>query len=175
MIINNIKTRILKFFFLNPTKKLRIREIERATKSPLPSVIRYIEELCREEFLRKEDIGKISLYSANRSNPKYLLYKRTGNIESLHTSGLIEYLEGHNCSVIRIFGSYSRGEDIEDSDIDIYIESKQKISGLEQFEKKLHRKIQMFQYQNINAVKNKELSNNIINGIPIIGIMEVFK
>jgi predicted nucleotidyltransferase len=175
MIINNIKTRIIEYFFMNPTKKLRIRQIERETGSPLPSVIRYVKELIEEELLKKEDISKIAIYSANRINSNYLLYKKLNNIESIYTCGLIEYLKEHNCRTIILFGSYSKGEDIEESDIDIYIECKHALSELDQFEKKLQRRIQIFQYINIHAVKNKELANNIINGIIIEGFIEAIK
>ena len=42
-------------------------------------------------------------------------------------------------------------------------------------EKKLHRKIQIFQYDNIHSIKNKELANNIVNGTIIEGFVEVIK
>jgi predicted nucleotidyltransferase len=73
-----------------------------------------------------------------------------------------------------MFGSYSRGEDVESSDIDIYLEtpSKEEIK-LEQFEKELGRSIQIFRFKNIQQVKNKDLANNIINGITLNGFLEV--
>jgi predicted nucleotidyltransferase len=138
-------------------------------------VIRYIKELVKEELLKKEEIGKITLYSANRTNQKYLLYKKLFNIETIHTSGLIEHLKEHNCKTIILFGSYNKGEDTEESDIDVYIECKHPIKELSQFEKKLNRKIQLFQYDNIHAIKNKELANNIINGTIIEGFIEAIK
>ena len=46
---------------------------------------------------------------------------------------------------------------------------------LNKFENILNRKIQIFNYKNINEIKNKELSNNIINGIILNGFLEVFK
>jgi len=51
MIINNIKTKIAEYFFNDPTKKLRVREIERETKEPFPSVVRYVKELVDEVFV----------------------------------------------------------------------------------------------------------------------------
>jgi predicted nucleotidyltransferase len=175
MILDNIKFRILEYFFINPTKKLRIRQIARDTNSPLPSTIRYVKDLVKEEILRKEDIAKIVLYSANRSNKNYLLQKKLYNIESLYHSKIIDYLKEYNAQIIILFGSYSKGEDIEESDIDIYIECKNLPEDLTGFEKKLHRRIQLFKYKNILSIENKQLANNIINGLILEGYAEVFK
>jgi len=41
----DIKQIIKEYFFVNPTTKLRVREIERTLKLSLPSVIRYCKEL----------------------------------------------------------------------------------------------------------------------------------
>ena len=75
-----------------------------------------------------------------------------------------------------LFGSYSKGEDVEDSDIDLYIESQMKGKiELKQFEKKLNRRIQIFTYPSISVIRNKNLANNIINGITLHGFVEAFK
>ena len=44
----NIKERIKEYFLNNPTEKLRVRQIERKVKVPLPSAIRYTKELVKE-------------------------------------------------------------------------------------------------------------------------------
>ncbi|RLI96702.1 MAG: hypothetical protein DRO96_02470 [Candidatus Aenigmatarchaeota archaeon] len=111
-----------------------------------------------------------------RANENYLLEKKLYNIKSLYVSGLVEFLkvELSNPSII-LFGSYAKGEDTERSDIDLYIEtpSKKDIT-LEKFEKKLKRNIQIFRHKNLFEIKNKDLVNNIINGIVLNGFVEVF-
>ena len=172
---NNIKDKIKEYFFLNPTIKLRVRQIERIVKVPLPSVIRYTKELEKESILTSSEIANIRVFLANRASKQFLLEKRLFNIKNISTLAdfLIEELSNPN---IVIFGSYSKGEDLENSDIDIYIEtaSKKKLN-LEKFEKLLQRKIHVFVYKNINTIENKELANNILNGIIINGFVEVFK
>ena len=175
MVAKDIKNTIRKFFFLNPTIKLRVRQIERKTKSALPSVIRYTKELEKEKILKSQIISKVRFYSADRSSKLYLLEKKLFNIKQLFISGLCDYLlKEYSSPTIILFGSYSRGEDIEDSDIDIYIEcpNKKELS-LGTFEQKLEKNIQIFKFKNIKKVKNKELANNIINGIVLNGFMEV--
>ncbi len=172
---NNIKEKIKEYFFLNPTVKLRVRQIERIVKVPLPSAIRYAKELEKEDILTNLNISNIKVYLSKRSSKKFLLEKRLFNIKQV--SGLAEFLvQELSNPIIIIFGSYSKGEDIETSDIDIYVETPSKKElNLEKFEKLLQRKIHLFSYKNINNIENKELINNIINGVVMNGFLEVFK
>ena len=173
----NIKQKIQEYFFINPTAKLRVREIEKLLKLPLPSVIRYCQELQIEGILTIIKTGTVVFYTGDRASNDFLLEKKLYNIKSLYQSGLIEFLkiELSNPAVI-LFGSYSKGEDTEESDIDLYIEtpSKKKINT-EKFEKKLKRKIQIFRHKSIYEIKNLHLSNNIINGFILNNYIEVFK
>ncbi len=173
----DIKGRVREYFFVNPTKRLRVRQIERIVKVPLPSAIRYAKELEHEGILKSSLISGIKFYAADRSSEKFLLEKKLFNLKELFDCGLIDYLKSEfsNPTLI-VFGSYSKGEDTEQSDIDMYIETpkKQKVE-IEKFESILKRKIQIFNYSGIEKVPNKELSNNIINGVTLNGFLEVFK
>ena len=177
MIRKPIKEKIKQFFFLNPTIKLRVRQIERQIKVPLPSVIRYTKELENEEILKSSEIANIITYSADRMSKQFLLEKKLFNIGQLFSSKVVDFLiEQFSNPTIITFGSYSKGEDIEKSDIDIYIESPvKKEINLKKFEKDHQRRIQIFIYNDITKVENKELANNILNGITLNGFVEFFK
>ena len=173
----NIKEKIKEYFFVNPTKRLRVRQIEKTLNLPLPSVIRYCKELTNEGILRIIKTSGVVFYTADRTNENFLLEKKLYNIKKLFLSGLIKYLkeEFHNSPII-LFGSYAKGEDIEASDIDLYVETKSKKDvNLEKFEEKLKRKIQVFKFASLKEIKNTHLANNIINGIVLNGFVEVFK
>ena len=172
----SIKDKIKEHFFINPTSKLRFRHLEKLLKLPLPSVIRYCRELEKEEILAAKKTGNVVFYTADRSSEKFLLEKKLFNIRQLYTSGFVDYLksEFHN-PVIVVFGSYSKGEDIEGSDIDLYIETAKKNINLSKFEKTLNRKIQAFIHKNIREIANHHLANNIINGFILNGFFEVLK
>ena len=172
----NIKERIKDYFFMNPTKKMRVRQIERELELPLPSVIRYCKELEKEEILKKEAISGVSTYSADRASRKFLIAKRLFNIKSIFESGLPDYMiKEYFNPVMVLFGSYSKGEDTEESDIDLYVETPKKHEfKLEKFEKALKRKIQVFNYKNIKDLPNPHLRNNIINGMTINNFLEAF-
>ena len=172
----NIKTKIKEYFFENPTAKLRLRNIERELNLPFPSVVRYCKELKDENILKVVEISDVKFYTATRQED-YLLYKKLYNIRKLHETGLIDYLKKKlsNPPII-LFGSYSKGEDLEDSDIDIYIEtpSTKKIP-LDMFAKQLKREIQITQHKSITEISNPKLANNIVNGITLNSFVEVFK
>ena len=176
MITKSIKETIKEYYFITPTAKLRVREIERKLKLPLPSVIRYCKDLKQEGILKTITTGNVVFYTADRTNEIYLLEKKLFNIKQIHCSGLLNYIkETLNNPAIILFGSYSKGEDTENSDIDLYIETNsKKIINLEKFEKILQRKIQVFKYNNIKKIPNIHLANNIINGITLNSYIEVF-
>ncbi len=173
----SIREKIKEYFFVNPNAKLRVREIERKLNCPLPSVIRYCKELASEGILIIMSIGNSNFYTADKVSKVYLLEKKLYNLKSLYLSGIIEYVkEKASNPVIILFGSYSRGEDNEESDIDLYVETKSKISfNFNKFEKLLNRKIQVFLYKGIKRITNPHLANNIINGITLNNFIEVFK
>ncbi|MBN1646042.1 nucleotidyltransferase domain-containing protein [Candidatus Woesearchaeota archaeon] len=172
----DIRQSIQEYFFINPTAKLRVREIERLLKSPLPSVIRYCRELEKEGILTTEITGNVTFYTADRGSERYLLEKKLYNIKLLYVSGMVEFIrrELSNPAIV-LFGSFAKGEDIESSDIDLYIEtpSNKRIS-LEKFDKVLGRTIQMIRHKTIKDIANKHLANNIINGITLNNYIEVF-
>lgn len=89
----------------------------------------------------------------------------------LEDSGLIKALSEKLLSpVIIIFGSLSKAEVKEDSDIDIAIfTATRKELNVNEFEKKLKRKIQLFLFKDRENVKNTELLNNILNGYKLRG------
>ncbi len=171
----NIKEMIKEYFFINPTAKLRVREIERTLKLPLPSIIRYCKELEQEKILTIYKVGNVSFYTASRSEV-YLLEKKLYNVKQLYDSGLINYLKIELSNpVIVLFGSYAKGEDTENSDIDLYIETPSKKSvNIKKFIKLLSREIQLFPHKNIKEITNPHLANNIINGITLNNNLEVF-
>ncbi|PIN75772.1 hypothetical protein COV17_03720 [Candidatus Woesearchaeota archaeon CG10_big_fil_rev_8_21_14_0_10_36_11] len=173
----DIKRTIKEHFLLNPTTKLRVRQIERTLNVPLPSVIRYVKELETEKIVKKIEVANVTIYTADRNEDHFLIEKKLFNLKQLHDSGIIQYLKDElsNPTII-VFGSYMKGEDIETSDIDLYLETASKKElDLKIFEKVLQRRIQLFCYSNIKQIKNKNLANNIINGSVLNGFLEVFR
>lgn len=177
MITKSIKDKIKEYFMQNPSQRLRVRQIERKLKLPLPSVIKYCKELKKEGILKIFEIERVKFYTSDRASKIFLLEKKLFNIRLIFNSGLIEHLiKEYSNPAIVLFGSYSKGEDTETSDIDLYLESpKKETIKLNIFEEKLERKVQLFIFNSLSKIQNKELANNIINGITLNGHLEVFK
>ena len=75
--------------------------------------------------------------------------------------------------MIILFGSASNGDDVEGSDIDVFIQAPEKKLNLLQYEKKLNREINLLFEENFSRL-SKELKNNVINGIILKGYLKVF-
>ena len=94
------------------------------------------------------------------------------NLLELQNSNLVSYLQDSlmpKCIVL--FGSYQRGEDVEYSDIDLFIESTEEKVDLSKFAKMLNRNIQIHFKDNFKKYPT-ELKNNIINGVVLEGYLE---
>lgn len=172
MLENYNTYKILRVFFDSPTKNFQLREISRMIGIGLPSVISHIKKLEKEGFVKKEKKGVYGSYSAKKEE-KFKLYKRNDILVRLQECGLIDFIADEvQPNVVVLFGSAARGEDIEGSDIDLFVLAKEVKLDLSRFENKLKRKIKIFFEDEIKEVPN-ELLNNIINGIKLYGYLKV--
>ncbi len=171
---NILKT--AKVFFDEPTKSHYLIEISRKTKTAHTSVKNHLNILLKEKIIIKEiekrGTRKFPLYRANINHSEYRKLKTVSN--QILIQDLISYLSDTLLpKCIILFGSYSRGEDLETSDIDIYIQCTEKHINLEKYEKILKRKIQLHCRKNFDDFP-AELKNNIINGLILCGYLQVY-
>lgn len=170
-------SKVLEVFFDNPLPSagFQLREISRSIGLAPKSVKTYLGELEKEKLiLRKEHrIHKFPVYCANRDDEYFRLLKRLNTIRSINESGLLDFLN-EKCmpESIILFGSASRGEDIPESDIDIYMQCSQKKLDLGKHEKLLKRKISLFFEKNFEKL-SEELKKNIINGEKLGGYLNL--
>lgn len=165
-------------FFKEPTKEHGLLEISRKTKIAHTSVKRHLKNLRRmsiiAEYHKKEGSRVYPRYKAEQETKNFRDYKKIYNIVELINSGLINYLKDRVMpKCIILFGGYQKGEDIEDSDVDLFIETNKRELNLSKFEKILKRKIQLHFKKNFKDYP-KELRNNIVNGTVLEGYLEAF-
>ncbi len=169
MIYKNSKFIVLDVFLNSPTKEFHARELSRKTSLSIFAVLEAIKKLSKEGFISVSKKGNMKIVKASNSTT-FIRAKRVSNLEKIYDSGLVDYLASayENPGAIILFGSYSRGDDIESSDIDIAVITKDhKKRALEKFEKILSRKISVHE---IDLKKiSKEFHNNLINGIVLEG------
>ena len=168
-----LQTRILEFFFKKAGKTFNQRQIANRLNVSPTAVSKAIKEV-KELIISKDEETKRKKIQLNRDLSRTIYLKRVNNLKQLYESNLVEHLSNKfPGSTIILFGSYSRGEDIFNSDIDIAIIGEIKKLNLKNFEEKLKRKIQVFQFKNFEDIKNKELKNNIINGCLLNGRLKL--
>ncbi|MBI2111927.1 nucleotidyltransferase domain-containing protein [Candidatus Woesearchaeota archaeon] len=176
MLQNYNKWKVLQEFFTNPTSELQLREISRNIKLGLPSVKNYLKKFEKESFIviKKNRVQGYPLYLANRDNPQFLFYKKVNLIDQITNSGLLQELyDLFLPNVIVLFGSASKGEDVEGSDIDIFVGAKEKTINLSKYEKTFKRKVNLFFAPDFHKL-SPELKNNLLNGIILKGYIKVF-
>ena len=155
-------------FFREPTSAHFMREIGKKINLAPTSVRNNIKEMERADLIKIKELKPFNGFSANRDNEQFLFYKKVYNFYTLY--GLKKKLiESFHPKAIIVFGSYSRGEDIETSDIDVLIISKvKKEINLEKFEKEIMREINILVVDNLNKLDEK-IQKKIRNGFMLYG------
>jgi predicted nucleotidyltransferase len=113
--------------------------------------------------------------AGNDDNEMFIALKRSLNLYSLYSSGLVselvDFYKIPECIVV--FGSYAKGEDTRESDIDIAVITNMKeYPQLDVYDGDLKRKISLHLIDNIKN-EEKKFINTLANGIVIYGYLEV--
>ncbi|MBI4452943.1 nucleotidyltransferase domain-containing protein [Candidatus Woesearchaeota archaeon] len=170
MIEKSTREKVSEFFFRNPSKETHLRGLSRLLKLSMPTIISVTDDLAKENFIIKIKSGFITQVQANRESIKFIRKKRIYNLAIVFESGIVEHLVkiyNHPQSII-LFGSFSRGDDIEKSDVDIAVITKKKVDfDARQYEKSLGRNISIHEID-LNDV-SKEFRLNLANGIVLEG------
>jgi predicted nucleotidyltransferase len=163
---------ILRLFYKKAGLSLNQNQISKHLKVSAPAVKKALPYLEDNDLIlvKKDKETKRLSIQLNLDNHFVLGLKRADNLKQFYESGLADYLEVALAgSTIILFGSYSRGEDIFNSDIDIaVIERKEKKIELDKYEKYLERKIHILFFDSFRKI-NEHLRNNIMNGYTITG------
>lgn len=108
---------IIKFFIENKGE-FHVREITRKTELSLGFVSRVLRELHKEGLISARKKGRMTLYNIEARNPIVKQIKILITLIKIYP--LTKKI--HNfCRRIILFGSASRGENLPDSDIDLFI------------------------------------------------------
>lgn len=170
----------MRIFFDDPKPEgagFQLRELSRLIDLAPVSVSRYLSELSREGYIIKSRhrIHKYPVYWANRESEKFRLLKKLDMILTLNEKGIMDYLKDECMpDAIILFGSASKGEDLADSDVDLYLQCKpQELGDLHKYEKVIKRRIKILFEEDYSKLSS-ELKNNILNGIILYGYLKVF-
>ncbi len=176
------KNRIIEVLFRYPEREFSLSDLAKEAGVAKANIGNILREFQDAGIISIEKLSKIWRIKANQTNWLYAKSKIVYNLNFIFNSGLVEFLIDFfkNPKAVVLFGSFRRGEDLSNSDIDIAIESNDineyKITGfheLSKFEDIIKRKIQVHLFNRESADIN--VFNNIANGIVLWGFLEVNK
>ena len=171
--IDSTSFEVAEIFTRGYDKKAHGSEIARMSKLPQKTASRKLDSLCESGLLKFTREGRNKVYFINRESslttPFFVLvenYKTIKFMAEYKELGLL--FKELPCGAL-IFGSYSKGEDIESSDIDLIIISKiKKEINLEVFEKEFKRTINIINIEDLSKL-DKNIRKKVINGIVLHG------
>ncbi|MDP2672620.1 MAG: nucleotidyltransferase domain-containing protein [Nanoarchaeota archaeon] len=173
--LTSLQNKIFRFLCINAGKAFNLSEIARNLKVSPTAVAKALVNLKKEEIVSVKTSETMNLLSIELKleNQKVMELKRVENLSMIYESGIISFLSDTIPGVVIVlFGSYSRGDDNSNSDIDIaIIGAKGKQLDISKFEKILKKKIVINFYNNLNNL-DKNLRNNLLNGIVLSGVLQ---
>ena len=169
-----LEREIFSLLCIKAGERLSQREVAQILNVSPTAVSNSTKKLKDSNLIKIEKTKTINFVSFNRDELRAIELKRVENLKNIYISGLSDYLEKELAgSTVILFGSYSKGEDTNTSDIDIaVIERKDKMLELEKYEKILNRRININFYDSWKKI-HENLKNNILNGIILHGGVEL--
>ncbi|HLC78290.1 MAG TPA: nucleotidyltransferase domain-containing protein [Candidatus Nanoarchaeia archaeon] len=162
-IINNLRP-----FIEDCYRRISVREYSRLLKVSPPTASKILFDFNKEGLLSMEKDRNYLFYYASTNNRMFIDLSRI--YWRLKLDKLIDFLiKNLTNPTIILFGSLSKAETKNDSDIDLCIIGHKKELNIKIFESQLKRNIQLFFFGSIQDIKNKELANNIVNGYVMEG------
>lgn len=119
----------LSLFMDNPYEKYYLREAARLLNMSPMTLKRSLDFLLKNKLIMKEKPKNQILYFANMENPAFRYHKITKNLSLLMEKGVVEFIKKKIpvSAAIVLYGSYAKGEDTKDSDVDIIVISSDKM------------------------------------------------
>lgn len=172
--LNKTAFNIMEQFFYSGLNRLQTSKIIKKTGYDFKTVKKYLKDLTNLDLIKKHDDLNIPTYEANYRDKFFLNIKREKIVDDIFINGLPQYLNkrlGETACIL--FGSCARGDYYEDSDIDIFIQSKKVRMDVSGYEKRLKRRINPFfeeKWQNLSEGMKTGLLND---GITINGRLKL--
>ncbi len=169
----NLKMKEL--FYNHPTKYWHFEQLLKEASLSRAQTNIWLKKLLQDDLIKRiKPRGKMPYYIANYEHPHYQNSKRLYALEQLHSSGFLDYLTSlQKAEAIILFGSFSRWDWYDHSDIDIFVYGDIDEIYVGKFEPKLKREIQVFSGKDKTDLQRigSGLLKNIIKGIPLKGAL----
>lgn len=171
--------KVTELIFNDPNKVFHLRMLAEITGFSTTAIDDAIEELKNFDIIKIVHSNLTKNVKANLNSEAYRFYKLIFNLYRLKRYSIIDNLIEifQNPEAIVLFGSFAKGEDIEQSDIDILVISKNEPNeNLSDFvniiEKELKRKSDLHILPSLER-SSVEFKNAVANGIVLHGYLKV--
>jgi len=159
-------------FFEDCYRRINVREYAKLMSISPPTASKALDSYYSESLLSKEKFRNYIMFYANKDSRQFIDLSRI--YWSIKLKELMDIIEKSLAApMIVLFGSLSKAETKQDSDIDLAVFAHKKNLDIGEFEKKLRRKIEIFWFSSLKDIKNRELANNIINGYVLKGHLQL--
>jgi len=164
---SKLREELLALYFINQNKKYYLRELERILNFSVGNIRRELIKLESTGLFLSENKGNLLYYYLNQSYPlfkelKSIIFKTSGVPRMLHN--VLEKFDDIDRAFI--YGSFAKGEEREDSDIDLLIigevDEDNLIEEIGKLERKLQREINYSIYEKEDFNKKKKEGNFFI-------------
>jgi predicted nucleotidyltransferase len=172
--------KVMYWFFDFPSREISLNDLSESAGISKTTANKVVLKLVEQGFLNKEVLGRIWRISCNISHPFNLFSKVPYHLQLIYQSGILDaiYKIIPNPKAIILFGSYRKGDDTEQSDIDIAVEvlgndelKIHELGKLEQIGNRKNIKVNLHIFSRNKIDLN--LFANIANGIVLAGFLEV--
>ena len=179
--LNEAYRKCLFWFFSYPNKEMSFNDLATNLRVYKNNIRKIVFQLIEDGFLIKEELGKVWRIFVNKDHFYNKTIKICHHLEQIYLNfpNILQeiYKKSPNPLAIILFGSYRKGDDNENSDIDIAIE----IIGNKDPELQELRIPQLGYRKNVRVNLYKfsrnrvdlNIFNNIANGIILDGFLEV--
>jgi len=178
MILNNQKLKILEEFSEDYSKRIYGRAIAKKLSLNQKTVSNVLLALEGENILKFAKEGKNKYYFLNRFNPhikeiiKLIEIGKKINFLEKHKNirRLFDEIEKRSKGICVIFGSYAKGSETKDSDLDIFLAGD--LSSIKDLEETYQISINVIKAKKINLENDTILNEVLKNHIVLKGIEE---
>ncbi len=172
--------RVLEHFIENPHSNYYLRETARLLQMDPMTVKRALDILVADNLLIRTKEKNQILYKAHIENPAFIYLKISYNLSWLQKKRVSEFITHHMNTVtsVLLFGSYAKGENDSESDVDILTISLSKNTPTAELSKVLKRDVNLINFTpaqwSQQAKTNKAFYLDVIlDGIVLYGTKPV--
>ncbi len=173
------ENKVLELFFNNPTKQWHFETVLEKSGVSRSKASKWLAKFSREGIIKRIKPSKaMPYYLSDFENPAYQNCKKVYALEQFYSTGFLNHLSTlPRAKTVIVFGSFSRWDWHEGSDIDIFIYGDAEGFEVGKFELTLNREIQLFECPNIEELKKygEGLITNILKGHIIKGNIDFVK